>query len=212
MGKNKTDLINLYLYYELCKRDFWQFCKFYDPKFFAEREFLHQVADAMQDITDDKIKSLSVSLPPRAGKSYITSIYCAWVLGNHPTESVMRNTCTATLYTKFSYDVRDIVKSEKFTTIFPDVCLSSDTILFTFHKYFNFPKANIEMSIEKDMDQYTILLTSEVYAKSVAINMSEVDVVLSDNYFDMLPDREYKISINKDENLTLDYIKRNMFR
>jgi predicted phage terminase large subunit-like protein len=126
MAKNKTDLINLYLYYELCKRDFWQFCMFYDGEFFAEREFLREVADAMQDITDDKIKSLSVSLPPRAGKSYITSIYCAWVLGNHPTESVMRNTCTATLYTKFSYDVRDIVKSEKFATIFPDVCLSSD--------------------------------------------------------------------------------------
>jgi len=126
MTKNKTDLINLYLYYELCKRDFWQFCLFYDAEFFADRGFLREVADAMQDISDDKIKSLSVSLPPRAGKSYITSIYCAWVLGNHPTESVMRNTCTATLYTKFSYDVRDIVKSEKFATIFPDVCLSSD--------------------------------------------------------------------------------------
>ena len=77
MAKNKSDLIDLYLYYELCKRDFWQFCTFYDPEFFKQRQFLKQVADAMQDIADDNIKSLSVSLPPRAGKSYITSIYCA---------------------------------------------------------------------------------------------------------------------------------------
>lgn len=126
MPKNKHDLIELYLYYELCKRDFWQFCLFYDQEFFTQRTFLKQVAQAMQDITDDNINSLSVSLPPRAGKSYITSIYCAWVLGNHPSESVMRNTCTATLYTKFSYDVRDIVKSDRFALIFPDVKLSSD--------------------------------------------------------------------------------------
>lgn len=126
MAKNKSDLIDLYLYYELCKRDFWQFCTFYDPEFFKQRQFLKQVADAMQDIADDNIKSLSVSLPPRAGKSYITSIYCAWMLGNNPSESVMRNTCTATLYTKFSYDVRDIVKSQKFNEVFNTVRLSDD--------------------------------------------------------------------------------------
>jgi len=37
----------------------------------------------------------------------------------------MRNTCTATLYLKFSYDVRNIVRSEKFTDIFGHL-LSSD--------------------------------------------------------------------------------------
>jgi hypothetical protein len=47
-------------------------------------------------------------------------------LGNHPTESVMRNTCTAQLFNKFSYDVRDIVKSERFQLVFPDVKLSDD--------------------------------------------------------------------------------------
>lgn len=77
-------------------------------------------------IESGEINSLSVSLPPRGGKSYITSLFCAWALGRNPSESVMRNTCTATLFQKFSYDVRQIVKSEKFAMVFPYVELSSD--------------------------------------------------------------------------------------
>jgi predicted phage terminase large subunit-like protein len=38
----------------------------------------------------------------------------------------MRNTCTATLFLKFSYDVRAIVKSDKYRSIFPNVSLSDD--------------------------------------------------------------------------------------
>ena len=38
----------------------------------------------------------------------------------------MRNACTATLYLKFSYDVRNIVKSDKFKEVFPSVQLSDD--------------------------------------------------------------------------------------
>jgi predicted phage terminase large subunit-like protein len=123
---NKRDFLRKILFLELCKRDFWTFCQYYDPVFFRERIFLKQVADAFQKIENGEIKSLSVSMPPRAGKSFITSLFCAWTLGKHPTESVMRNTCTATLYKKFSYDVRDILRSEKFQQVFPDVRLSDD--------------------------------------------------------------------------------------
>jgi predicted phage terminase large subunit-like protein len=38
----------------------------------------------------------------------------------------MRNTCTASLYIKFSYDVRAILRSDKFNLIFPEVKLSID--------------------------------------------------------------------------------------
>jgi hypothetical protein len=125
-ANNKREWLKLYLRLELAKKDFWEFCLFYDREFFHEREFLKEVAIAFQNINENKIKSLAVSMPPRAGKSYITSIFCAWTLGKHPTESVMRNTCTAQLFNKFSYDVRDIVKSERFQLVFPDVKLSDD--------------------------------------------------------------------------------------
>lgn len=110
--------------------DFWAFCLYYDPKFFSKRIFLKRVADAFQRVADSfdagVIYRLAVSLPPRAGKSYISSLFIAWMLGRHPEESVMRNTCADPLYNKLSYDTRDVVKSRKFSEIFPDVKLSKD--------------------------------------------------------------------------------------
>jgi predicted phage terminase large subunit-like protein len=125
MNDQKHELREL-LRLELCKRDFWRFCVHYDPDFFAKRTFMKRIANAFQRIESREIKSLAVSLPPRAGKSYITSLFCAWTIGRNPNESVMRNSCTATLYLKFSYDVRSIVKSDKFKMVFPDVQLSDD--------------------------------------------------------------------------------------
>lgn len=125
MKATKNEIRKLLLL-ELCRREFWQFCLYYDKEFFSQRLFLHEVAVAFQQVEEGKIKSLSVSMPPRAGKSYITSLYCAWTLGRNPSESVMRNTCTATLFVKFSYDVRAIIQSTKYKEVFTEVRLSDD--------------------------------------------------------------------------------------
>jgi len=112
--------------------NFWAFCCYYDYEFFRiKRPFLYQIAEALQNISDKKIHSLAVSLPPRSGKSYIISLFAAWVIGNNPEGSVMRNCCTATLYNKFSYDTRDIVKSGKFKNVFPYIELSNDKTAVT---------------------------------------------------------------------------------
>lgn len=111
---------------ELSRREFWEFCLWYDYEFFTARPFLKKVSDAFMKIHRNEIKRLSVSMPPRAGKSYITSLFCAWTLGKFPKDSVMRNTCTARLYEKFSYDVRGIVKNEKFQAVFPCAKLALD--------------------------------------------------------------------------------------
>ena len=123
---DKRDQIRQLLKAELCRREFWEFCLFYDYEFFQKRLFLQEVAEAFQQIEEGKIRSLSVSMPPRAGKSYITSVFCAWTIGRNPSHSVMRNSCTGTLYQKFSYDVRNMVKSDKFKQVFPSVVISDD--------------------------------------------------------------------------------------
>lgn len=111
---------------ELARRSFYHFCRYYDRDFVSARPFVRDICNAFQEIEERKIKSLSVSMPPRAGKSYITSLFCAWTLGRNPEKSVMRNACTATLYLKFSYDVRAILKDERFKRVFPDVSISDD--------------------------------------------------------------------------------------
>jgi len=125
-SQNKKNFALRLLKQELSRRNFWEFCLYYDKEFFIKRTFLKDVAISFQQIAEGKINSLSVSMPPRAGKSYITSLFCAWTLGNNPTESIMRNTCTSSLYLKFSYDVRNILRTEKYREIFSTATLSMD--------------------------------------------------------------------------------------
>ncbi len=112
------------------RNNFWAFCLYYDPKFFAKRLFLKTVAKAFMRLYESYlariIYRLAVSMPPRAGKSYISSLFIAWMFGHFPEESVMRNCCSDTLYNKLSYDTRDIVKSKRFLEIFPEICLKGD--------------------------------------------------------------------------------------
>lgn len=112
------------------RNDFWAYCLYMDPSFFSRRSFLKKIADAFMRVflaySSGVIYRLAVSMPPRAGKSYITSLFISWMFGHFPEESVMRNTCADPLYNKLSYDTRDIVRSRKYREIFPDIKLKSD--------------------------------------------------------------------------------------
>jgi len=112
------------------RNDFWAYCLYLDPSFFSRRPFLKKVADAFmrvyQSYSNGKIYRLAVSMPPRAGKSYISSLFISWMFGHFPEESVMRNTCADPLYNKLSYDTRDIVRSRKYKEVFPEIRLKAD--------------------------------------------------------------------------------------
>ncbi len=110
----------------LSRFNFWEFCLLYDADFFSRRPFLKQVATGFQSVYDGSLLTISVSMPPRAGKSYVTSLFCAWWLGKNPLRAVMRNTVTSSLYRKFSYDVRNIIKDRRYQKVFPEVELASD--------------------------------------------------------------------------------------
>ena len=112
------------------RNDFWAYCLYMDPSFFFRRPFLKKVADAFMRVflaySNNLIYRLAVSMPPRAGKSYITSLFISWMFGHFPEKSVMRNTCSDPLYNKLSYDTRDIVRSRKYKEIFPEIKLKAD--------------------------------------------------------------------------------------
>lgn len=112
------------------RSDFWAYCLYMDPSFFAKRHFLKKVAEAFMRVylafSNNMIYRLAVSMPPRAGKSYISSLFISWMFGHFPEESVMRNCCADPLYNKLSYDTRDIVRSRKFNEIFPEIRLKGD--------------------------------------------------------------------------------------
>lgn len=107
--------------------DFWEFCLYMDYDFFKIREkVLKDIAIQMQRLIApippfSELNILNVSLPPRTGKSYVCTLFCAWCLGIRPTESIMRNTVTAKLYKKFSGDLKDIIGGLSHDARFLDV-------------------------------------------------------------------------------------------
>lgn len=105
----------------------WAYCLYLDGDFFSRRPVLKIVAEAFERVAraynEGRLRRLAVSLPPRAGKSYLTTVFITWMLGRHPLESVMRNTCSGPLYEKLSYDTLDILRSRRFAEVFPDVRL-----------------------------------------------------------------------------------------
>lgn len=107
---------------ESLDRKFWSYCLYMDFDFFSKRKILEKVAAVFQYVADAYFRGesvwVSISVPPRTGKSYLASLFCSFMLGLAPEESVMRNTCTATLYDKLSKDTRLIVTSEAWRSIF----------------------------------------------------------------------------------------------
>ena len=123
LSKEQKDNLKKEMLLEICRRDFYCFCVYYDAEFFTVgKPHLKLIADELQKVADGITLKLAVSMPPRAGKSYITSLYCAWVLGKYPLGSVMRNSYAAKLAEKFSKDIRDgIIPSIKYKEVFPGV-------------------------------------------------------------------------------------------
>ena len=87
--------------------------------------------------------------------------------------------------------------------------ISNNNYYLSKFKDIKLTKPLIEYEINELINTFEVSLKSKNLVKNVFVDIASTQN-LSDNYFDMIPDREYKISINKDENLTLDYIKRNI--
>jgi len=75
--------------------------------------------------------------------------------------------------------------------------VSSDNILFTQHKFFEFVDAEVKVSIvNKDSDVW-ITLESDEFIKSAGIHFKELDIVLSDNFFDLLPGQDVSVKVEE---------------
>lgn len=59
--------------------------KFYPPR----RRVLKQVVDALQELEDDKLDLLAISLPPGSGKTTLAIFYLTWLAGKHSDEPML---------------------------------------------------------------------------------------------------------------------------
>jgi len=107
--------------------DFLAFVKSVWPGFIYGRHHA-LMAQKFEDIANGKSKRLIINMPPRHTKSEFASyLLPAWYLGRFPNKKIIQCSNTAELAVGFGRKVRNLVDSEAYAKIFPNVALRSDS-------------------------------------------------------------------------------------
>jgi predicted phage terminase large subunit-like protein len=109
-----------------CQNDFIDFVRHMWPECILGRH--HKIiGEKFNRIAQGKLKRLIVCLPPRHSKSEFASTYFpSWMMGRKPDLKIIQTTHTAELAVRFGRKVRNLIDSDDYSQIFPDVKLQSD--------------------------------------------------------------------------------------
>jgi len=87
-----------------------------------------RLAQIFEDIANGKKKRVIVNIAPRHGKSELISYLApAWFLGKYPDKKIIMASHTADLAVNFGRRVRNLVGSDAYTDVFPNVSLQADS-------------------------------------------------------------------------------------
>ena len=95
-----------------------------EKQFFLPRKRIleqHGLIQAMQDMADDKLDFLFISLPPRIGKSTLGIFFLTFMAGRFPERSILGNGHSNSLTQAFYNEILNIMTSDeyRFNDIFP---------------------------------------------------------------------------------------------
>ena len=112
---------------ELCQDKFIKFVEKVWPTFISGRH--HKImAAAFERVAKGELKRLIINMPPRHTKSEFASyLLPAWFLGRFPHKKVIQTSHTAELAVGFGRKVRNLVDSEVYGNIFPNLSLQVDS-------------------------------------------------------------------------------------
>ena len=86
-----------------------------------------RLANLLEEAIHGDKKRIIVNIAPRMGKSEMVSyLFPAWFLGHHPDKKIIMSTHTADLSVSFGRRVRDLVHSDDYKAVFPEVSLNPD--------------------------------------------------------------------------------------
>ena len=109
-----------------CQGDFITFVKSQWPDFVEGRH--HKIiGEKFNDIAQGKLKRLIVCLPPRHTKSeFASTFFPAWMMGLRSNLKIIQTTHTAELAVRFGRRVRNIIDSDEYQEVFPELKLQAD--------------------------------------------------------------------------------------
>ena len=112
---------------EQAREGFMPFIKKVWPAFIEGRH--HKImAEAFERVANGDLKRLIINMPPRHTKSEFASyLLPAWFLGQYPDKKIIQTAHTAELSVGFGRKVRNLVDSDDYKEIFPELGLRADS-------------------------------------------------------------------------------------
>ena len=93
--------------------------KFYTPR----RQVMKPITKAMQDLIDDNLDLLTISMPPGTGKSTLGIFFLSWVMGRFPDSQSLASAHSGTLTRSFYDGVLQIITDSEYlwADVFPNL-------------------------------------------------------------------------------------------
>ena len=109
---------------EACQKDFLTFVKTVWPEFIAGRH--HKIiAEKLERVARGELKRVIINMAPRHTKSEFASfLFPAWMMGRNPKMKIIQATHTTELAVNFGRKTKNLIDSDEYKTIFPEVKLS----------------------------------------------------------------------------------------
>lgn len=115
------------LVHGLARKDLIYFTKITFPEY---KPSWHHIllAEQLQKVESGEIDRLMILMPPRHGKSELASIrFPAWYLGRNPNNNIITCSYGQALANEFGMKTRNLVQSDVYKNIFPEVQTSKDS-------------------------------------------------------------------------------------
>ena len=112
---------------EACQNDFLTFVKTVWPEFIAGRH--HRIiAEKLERVARGELKRVIINMAPRHTKSEFASfLFPAWMMGRNPRMKIIQATHTTELAVNFGRKTKNLIDSDEYKTIFPEVKLAADS-------------------------------------------------------------------------------------
>jgi predicted phage terminase large subunit-like protein len=112
---------------EKSRRNLGAFTNFTIPNY-VESDHQRKLDEALEAVERGEIDRLMVFMPPRHGKSEkVTKRFPAWYLGRNPRRMVISSSYNIDLAMDFGREVKNIIASQEFEHVFPEVRLRADS-------------------------------------------------------------------------------------
>ena len=112
---------------ELAKNSLVGYAKFQMENYLSPPH-IELLASKLEAVERGDIRRLAIFMPPRHGKSILTSeFFPAWYMGRNPDKYIICSTYAQDLADDFGRKVRNQLQDKRYTDIFPDAELSTDS-------------------------------------------------------------------------------------